>query len=518
MSTARRKPLIQSVVKVLTVSDAPDYEQPWQMHGPTSSSGSGAIIETERGLRVLTNAHVVQNQVFVELRRFGASHKFVAEVEGVCHECDLALLRVRKEEFFAGAKPIEFGTLPELGDHVTVCGYPIGGDRLSLTQGVVSRIEVSPYAHSQRPLLAVQIDAAVNSGNSGGPVFQGDRLIGVAFQSLDETQNIAYAIALPVVEHFLADLSAKRPAVFPSLGVIWQRLESASHRRSLGLKAEGGGVHVVRVAFESSAWGILEEGDVLLAIDGEEVGPDGTLTLRKGELVDHSFRVALRHLGERLRLRVMRKKALLELDVTLEGPALLVPEDRYDVRPTYFVFGGFLFAPLSRDYLKSWGSEWWKAAPNELMTVYETSIRTRERQEVVILQKVLADKVNQGYHEYENHVVARIDGVRVASLRHLVELVETGDEPFLTVELNDGQRLVLDREKARERTPEILERFNVRYDRSLDLRKAIRAKGKAPRSAGAKSARATKAKAAKAKAARPAKAKAAKGKRKAARR
>ena len=440
------------------------------MHGPTSSSGSAAIIQTDHGLRVLTNAHVVQNQVFVELRRFGGSHKFVAEVEGVSHECDLALLRVRKEEFFADAKPIEFGSLPQLGDHVTVCGYPIGGDRLSLTQGVVSRIEVSPYAHSQRPLLAVQIDAAVNSGNSGGPVFQGDKLIGVAFQSLDETQNIAYAIALPVVQHFLADLAAKRPAVFPSLGVIWQRLEAPSHRKAIGLKASGGGVLIVRIAYESSAYGILKEGDVLLAIDGEECGPDGTLTLRTGELVDHSFRVALRHVGEHLRLRLLRDKKVIEVDVTLKGPALLVPEDRYDVMPTYFVFGGILFAPLSRDYLKSWGHEWWKAAPNELMTAYETCIRTEDRQEIVIVQKVLADKVNQGYHEYENHIVSEIDGVKVSGMKHLVELVEKGQAPFVTVQLADGQRLILERQRARERTDIVLDRFNVRFDRSIDLR------------------------------------------------
>jgi len=478
LSKRAQKPVLQSVVKVLTVSDAPDYEQPWQMHGPNSSSGSGAIIETARGLRVLTNAHVVQNQVFVELRRFGQSHKFAAEVEGVCHECDLALLRVKKDEFWTDAVPIQFGELPELGDHVTVCGYPIGGDRLSLTQGVVSRIEVSPYAHSQRPLLAIQIDAAVNSGNSGGPVFKGDKLIGVAFQSLDETQNIAYAISIPVVQHFLADLAAKRPLVFPSLGVIWQRLESATHRKSLGLTPTGGGVFVVRVAFQSSAWGILKEGDVLLAIDGEEVGPDGTLTLRRGELVDHSFRVALRHVGEKIKLSILRERKRLELDVLLTGPSLLVPEDRYDVMPTYFIFGGVLFAPLTRDYLKSWGHEWWKAAPNELMTTYETSIRTPVRQEVVILQKVLADEMNQGYHEYENHIVVRVDGVTIATLRHLVQIVEEGAGPYVTVELADGQKLVLDRKKSIERRDEILERFNVRHDRSKDLRP--RAKG--PRS------------------------------------
>ena len=177
MPAQSRKPFLPSVIKVLTVSDAPDYEQPWQMHGPTSSSGSGAVIQTERGLRVLTNAHVVQNQVFVELRRFGASHKVPAEVEGVCHECDLALLRVRKEDFFEGAKPIEFGELPELGDHVTVCGYPIGGDRLSLTQGVVSRIEVSPYAHSQRPLA----DAArVMLGQPGAALISVGALVSVS--------------------------------------------------------------------------------------------------------------------------------------------------------------------------------------------------------------------------------------------------------------------------------------------------------------------------------------------------
>ncbi|MBK6514044.1 MAG: trypsin-like peptidase domain-containing protein [Polyangiaceae bacterium] len=465
---------LQSVVKVLTVSDSPDYEQPWQSHGPSNSTGSGGIVLTKRGLRVLTNGHVVQNQVFVELRRFGASRKYVAEVEGVSHECDLALLRVPREEFFQGAEPIEIGTLPLLGDTVTVCGYPIGGDRLSLTQGVVSRIEVSAYSHSQRPLLSVQIDAAVNAGNSGGPVFKGDKLIGVAFQALDESQNIAYAISVPVIEHFLADLDAGRPATFPSLGVVWQRLESDSHRRSLGLKRADGGVLVARVAYESTAWGVIQEGDVILAIDGEPVGSDGTVQLRTGELVDHSHRVALRAVGDTLRLALFRERRRIEVDVVLQRPSLLVPEDQYDIKPTYYVFGGFLFAPLTRDYLKSWGNEWWKAAPNELVSIYENQIRTPERREVVILQKVLADRVNQGYHEHENHVVVAIDGVPVKSIVDLVDLIDNGAGTFVSVHLADGQRLVLERAKARERGVAILDRYNLRFDRSPDLRKKQR--------------------------------------------
>lgn len=470
---------LRSVVKILTVANAPDYEQPWQTHGPVSSTGSGAIIRTSRGLRVITNGHVVSNQVFVEVRRSGESKKYVAEVEGVSHECDLALLRIRNEEFFSGAEPIEFGTLPLLGDAVTVCGYPIGGDRHSITQGVVSRIEVSAYAHSQRPLLSIQIDAAVNAGNSGGPVFKGDKLIGIAFQSLDESQNIAYAIALPIVQHFLRDLEASRPALFPSLGVVWQRLESDSLRRSLGLGKSNGGVLVVRVAYQSTAWGLLEEGDVLLAIDGEPIGRDGTVRLREGELIDHSHCITLKHVGDPLVLTIMRDKRVLDLAMTLQEPSLLVPEDQYDIEPTYFVYGGMLFAPLSRDYLKSWGHEWFKSAPNELITIYETQIRTPERQEVVILQKVLADRVNQGYHEYENHVVTDVNGTPITHLRHLVELVERAEGPYVTFKLFDGQRLTLDHTKSKERLAVILDRYNLRFDRSRDLRAKPRTSKKA---------------------------------------
>jgi hypothetical protein len=179
----------------------------------------------------------------------------------------------------------------------------------------------------------------------------------------------------------------------------------------------------------------------------------------------------MKHVGEPIRLTVLRDKKVLLVDLVLQGPALLVPEDQYDVEPTYFVFGGLLFAPLSRDYLKSWGHEWWKSAPNELITIYETQIRTPERQEVIILQKVLADRINQGYHEYENHVVVSVNGVPVTHLRHLVQLVEAEAGSFVTFGLHDGQRITLDTKKARERGPAILEQYNLRFDRSKDLRR-----------------------------------------------
>lgn len=67
---------------------------------------------------------------------------------------------------------------------VSLHDYDAGGDSISVTKGVVSRVELREYSHSSTELLTIQIDAAINSGNSGGPVFLGNKVAGVAFEGL----------------------------------------------------------------------------------------------------------------------------------------------------------------------------------------------------------------------------------------------------------------------------------------------------------------------------------------------
>jgi S1-C subfamily serine protease len=452
------------------VSDAPDYEQPWQSHGPVSVSGSGAIIETRGGLRVLTNAHCVSNHKFVELRRYGKAHRFEAEVEAIGHECDLALLKVADETIFHGATPIPIGELPRLSDRVSVCGFPIGGERLSITEGIVSRIELVSYAQSNRSLLAVQIDAAINSGNSGGPVIKDGELVGVAFQALDDAESVGYMIATPVVQHFLSDVANGHYKGFPSIGALTQSLESPAQRRALELPPEReGGVLVTRIAHGGSAWGVLEPGDVLLSIDHVPVAADGTTVLRDNELIHFRNVVARRQMGERMPVTVWRRAQEITCVLEMRGARRLVPEDLYDVRPSYFIYGGLLLVPLTRDYLKTWGDSWWQTAPREFVSLYENGLPTESCQQVVVLQKVLADRVNQGYHEYENLRITHFNGEAVRSLAHLVERIDATSTRFVELEASTGQRLVLDRHEAEARQGIILAKFGVPAARSNDL-------------------------------------------------
>merc|ERR1719261_2011612 len=129
--------------------------------------------------------------------------------------------------------------VPHLEDDVLCVGFPVGGETISVTSGVISRIEVTTYTQAAAELLGIQIDAAINSGNSGGPAFnEAGECVGVAFQSLgaDEAENVGYVIPTVVVMHFLNDLMKHgKYTGFPTLGVEIQTMENPHLRESYGM-------------------------------------------------------------------------------------------------------------------------------------------------------------------------------------------------------------------------------------------------------------------------------------------
>jgi len=234
-----QKSILKSVVKVYCTEVRPNFALPWQMEQQESSFSSGFVIP---GQRILTNAHGVAWHNVVRVRKHGDSRKFVASVEHVAHECDLAILKVEDPQFWQGLEALEIGDLPDLQDNIMVVGYPQGGDRISVTQGIVSRVEMGAYSHSGEYLLMIQIDAAINSGNSGGPALDPDgKIVGVAFQSLDDADNIGYIIPVPIIDHFLSDINLHgRYTGFCRLGVSWQTTENEALRQYLKLGSAAG--------------------------------------------------------------------------------------------------------------------------------------------------------------------------------------------------------------------------------------------------------------------------------------
>jgi S1-C subfamily serine protease len=222
---------MRSIIKIYSHDTTPDFATPWQLHKPVLSTSSGFIIDCNGERRILCNSHGVTHSSMVSVRKHGDTRKYHAKVAHIANECDLAILSVDDECFWRGLEPLEFGSLPELQEKVMVLGYPTGGDAICVTEGVVSRVDVFEYAHSQSHLLTVQIDASINGGNSGGPALCDGRVVGVAFQSLEDADNIGYIIPVPVVQHFLDDIARGGYKGFPMLNIKLQLAENETLRQ-----------------------------------------------------------------------------------------------------------------------------------------------------------------------------------------------------------------------------------------------------------------------------------------------
>jgi S1-C subfamily serine protease len=100
--------------------------------------------------------------------------------------------------------------LPRIKDTVLAYGFPTGGSSLSITKGIVSRIEFVSYNFPVSG-LRIQVDAAINPGNSGGPAIAGDKMIGLAFSKLGgDSQSIGYIIPNEEVDLFLKEIAGGR--------------------------------------------------------------------------------------------------------------------------------------------------------------------------------------------------------------------------------------------------------------------------------------------------------------------
>jgi len=459
-----------AIVKVYAVSDPPDYLNPWNMMGPSSVTGSGAIIE---GNRILTNAHVVSDLTFLQVRRYGDTQRYPARLLAISHQCDLALITVDDPHFFQGIDPLIIGDLPATNQEVLVYGFPMGGDTLSITKGVVSRIEHQPYVHSSIALLAGQIDAAINPGNSGGPVIVNGKIVGVVMQGIPSSQNIGYMVPAPIIKHFFEDLSDRQLDGFPNLGVCMQYMESPDLREKYAMPENTTGVLVNQVIPGSSADDIIQPGDVILSIDDFPIANDGTVEFREKERTNLAYLVQKHQIGDDLNLKILRNSEIQSLSVKLISSYeknWLIPYEQYETLPTYFIYGGLVFSPLSINLFNIWGSNWFNNAPKELVSLLANNIPSVEGEQVIILLRVLPASVNDGYQNFAPWIVKKVNGKEVLNMKELVQTIENDDDNlFVILENNTNQQIVLNRQKVKQANPQVLATYKIREDRSLDL-------------------------------------------------
>ncbi|XVE99150.1 hypothetical protein REPUB_Repub03eG0172600 [Reevesia pubescens] len=458
---------LDSVVKVFTVSSSPNYFLPWQNKSQRETMGSGFVIP---GKRILTNAHVVADHTFVLVRKHGSPTKYRAQVQAVGHECDLAILVVESQEFWEGMHFLELGDTPFLQEAVAVVGYPQGGDNISVTKGVVSRVEPTQYVHGATQLMAIQIDAAINPGNSGGPAIMGNKVAGVAFQNLSGAENIGYIIPVPVIKHFIAGIEESGKYVgFCSMGLSCQPTENVQLRNHLKMQPQMTGVLVSKINPLSDAHRVLKKDDIILEFDGVPIANDGTVPFRNRERITFDHLVSMKKPNETAIVKVLRNGEEHAFTITLRPLQPLVPVHQFDKLPSYYIFAGLVFVPLTQPYLHEYGEDWYNTSPRRLCERALREVPKKAGEQLVILSQVLMDDINAGYERLAELQVKKVNGIEIESLKHLCQLVENCSRESLRIDLDDERIVALNYELARIATSRILERHRIPSRMSIDL-------------------------------------------------
>jgi len=361
--TEKKRIPLHKVVKIYNTANTHNYMRPWNLGGVYSATGSGLLIKDDEqpdvlagskvvedaeikaagdiasvvGNIIVTNGHVVEDGVdfYVERTFKPGTDKLRARLIAYARDADLAFLKVIKKEDEDALfkmpeelmKPTEItDMIPPLRTTVDVAGYPLGGNAVAVSQGQIARVNDFPFAFSipggttntPTSLPAAVVDAAVNPGNSGGPVFDAatGKCVGLAFASTTGAQGMNFVIPTVVMHMVLPKLYAEaykflkslaecqaalgpdveitpgacrdagkplkvghEPTV-PDLPLAWKPAENIGFREFLGLTTGSGhdaknGVLVRSIAplqrLLSTSGTALKHGDILTQI---EVSPE----------------------------------------------------------------------------------------------------------------------------------------------------------------------------------------------------------------------------------------------------
>ena len=454
----------KSVVQIINAYQEPNWGAPWIFDVPHFASGTGFLIA---GNRIMTNAHVVAWSKQLLVRRYHDPQRYFATVEFVAQDVDLAVLKVDDPDFWKGMKPLDFGPLPQVRSQVITYGFPAGGEQISYTRGVVSRIEVESYVHiGNRAFLAVQTDAAINPGNSGGPVIQDGQVVGVAFEGQPGLQSTGYFIPTLIIRHFLDDIKDGTYDGVPEAGVLMSTLQNPAYRRMLKLPEDSKrGVRIDQLIDIPATKALLKPDDVIMQVGDYPVDDDGTITY-EGNTVGVSVAFDMAQSGDTLPLKIWRDGKMVDINLPVKVyTADLTQGNQYDILPRYYIYGGLVFTTLSLDYLKTFGSDWSDSAGRDL--IYELAYRHIEdpahwRPEPVVLASILDSAVNANFTTRGQAMVDTINGQRIERLSDVPKAFAAGTGPLAIIDfLPDHHFEVINRDDAAKATPDILDIYRV---------------------------------------------------------
>jgi putative serine protease PepD len=242
--------------------------------GVFEGAGTGVVLSAD-GL-IMTNAHVIAQSDGITVRTFDGA-EYDATLVGSEPSNDLAVIRVEGGDELV---PAELGSSEALvvGEPVIAIGNALNlGGQPSVTTGIVSAVNRTIDGPDGRLSDLIQTDAAINPGNSGGPLVDSSgAVVGINTAIIEDSQNIGFSIAIDSAKPVIEDLQQGNGEITPDtprLGVTTVPVDSVAEevREQFDIETDEGAFVVEVVPDSGAAEAGIEQGDVIVAVDGEEI-------------------------------------------------------------------------------------------------------------------------------------------------------------------------------------------------------------------------------------------------------
>lgn len=459
----------RSIVRVNVTNQSYDLIRPWTKRAPFQRRAVGPVLP---GKRVLVTAELVANATYVELEKPDGGDKIPASVEYVDYESNLALIKPDNEAFLDSFEPLQISE-SQVGDGLSVWQLEGNGTLLS-TQALLTSADITRYpVDDSTALLLYRLTTALQPRDSSftAPVVKDKKLTGMMMRFDSRTQN-ADVIPAPVLSHFLKGAQEKQGYKgFPRVGLSYSPLRDPQLRRYAGLtNGEQGGVYVTDVQRDGAASKAdIQKGDVITSIEGQAIDRDGNYRdplYGKTSIVHY---ITARYFpGDTIAIKLIRagKEVVTRLTLTSSADAKVIIEPYLiDKAPRYVILGGLVFQELNRQYLKEWGAEWPKKAPERFVYFdrYQSSLFADDpRDRIVILSQVLPSACTIGYEDLGGQTVTAINGVPLKSLKEVEAALAASKDGFHRIEFAESPKeIYLDAKEVTEQEPALKENYGI---------------------------------------------------------
>jgi len=449
----------KSIVSVYVTSQKYLLYTPWQKSGIVYKKGNGAVISDNS---ILVPSFLVADSTVVEVSKNGSGKRWKASVFHVDTDAGLAIINIDNKDFFSDLLPVDISQNLNLQDNVSICQWNDNGQFLNDSGNILSfkagKID-SSYNYYLYTIASVNLSEKKSSNEL---VFLGEKLCGISFYYND---NKIQFRPLETIKHYIDDVLNGDYKGFAVNHISYRNSNNEYLREYLKVDENNQGIFYSG-GKNSPYSDVLKKNDFIYEINNMQIDNNGNINDSVKGIQPFYYLITRFFPGDKVNLKILRNGKKMNFNITLDSLSekdFLIPDEKYNTRSNYFVYGGIMFSELSKNMLEAYGKDWEKKAPKELVILYKKNYmkKTLSDDKIVLVNKVFPDDINKSYQNYYSDKIKIANGEEVKNLKHLKEILQKDGE-FDVIELDYSKgKIVFDKKQLKERHIEILKNYNI---------------------------------------------------------